>query len=82
MHFTAAALAAVVLATSTVASPVDSFSRRDADDNNNPDVNIFPNFNNYDQCKQLPDAKIICPASECSRYILPFRPLLHDPYPS
>jgi len=50
MHFSAAAAAAIVLATSALANPVDTFrSRRDDGDSSNSDVNIFPDPNTYDR---------------------------------
>ncbi len=49
MHLTTAFLTTILLATSTVASPPGSgLNGRDVCDDNNPDVNIFPPFENYE----------------------------------
>jgi hypothetical protein len=47
MHFSAASVIAILMAGSAIATPVSD--RRDNDESKDADVNIFPNFNNYEQ---------------------------------
>jgi hypothetical protein len=48
MYFSAEALTCVLLAAGALATPLaSSVSRRDADDNTNPNTNIFPHFQEY-----------------------------------
>lgn len=48
MHFSTTAILSALLASSVLATPLTGLRRRDADDDSNSDINIFPSADKYD----------------------------------